>query len=244
MLTQTLTSTPIGAPDISRSKPAGSNAKRRRGYPGAVSTCARAPTRDTWTHSRSLVIPFPPIVRSTPVRPPVITPKRCFRALRPISPDDSRLFQHILSGEHHLRRRFRYPRRLANGVVRDRMETRLAAHQPKSGQSAFCFRRSVRARVAARDSKDPKSKSPGCAEFVAVKPDGLLLLFKRLIFRMPTPMYQSCVAASSELLSFHERSAGKPSSSGTSVAGKCSQISSSHEGQNPVCLSTLSDVFS
>src|SRR5262249_38761425 len=28
-------------------------------------------------------------------------------------------------------------------------------------------------------------------------------------FRMPTPMYQSCVAASPELLSFHERSAGR-----------------------------------
>jgi len=37
-----------------------------------------------------------------PVSQPVITPKRRFRALRPISPEDSRLFQHILSGQYHL----------------------------------------------------------------------------------------------------------------------------------------------
>ena len=37
-----------------------------------------------------------------PVSQPVITSKRRFRALRPISPDDSRLFRHVLSGQHLL----------------------------------------------------------------------------------------------------------------------------------------------
>ena len=37
-----------------------------------------------------------------PVSQPVITQNRRFRALQPISPADSRLFQHILSGEHLL----------------------------------------------------------------------------------------------------------------------------------------------
>jgi hypothetical protein len=37
-----------------------------------------------------------------PVSQPVITEKRRFRALRPISPADSQLFQHILSGENLL----------------------------------------------------------------------------------------------------------------------------------------------
>lgn len=37
-----------------------------------------------------------------PVSQPVITATRRFRPLRPISPEDSRLFQHILAGEHLL----------------------------------------------------------------------------------------------------------------------------------------------
>ena len=35
-----------------------------------------------------------------PVCQPVVRDKRRFRPLRPTSPDDSRLFQHILDGEH------------------------------------------------------------------------------------------------------------------------------------------------
>jgi hypothetical protein len=37
-----------------------------------------------------------------PVSQPVTTAKRRFRALQPISPADSQLFQHILSGEHFI----------------------------------------------------------------------------------------------------------------------------------------------
>ena len=37
-----------------------------------------------------------------PISPPVIANGRRFRPLRPISPDESRIFQEILAGEHLL----------------------------------------------------------------------------------------------------------------------------------------------
>ena len=67
-----------------------------------------------------------------PVSQPVITDKRRFRALRPISPGDSQLFQQILSGEHSLQgvrnrdlRRAIYPQEECDADKRHRASGRI-----------------------------------------------------------------------------------------------------------------------
>src|SRR5262245_29004673 len=64
------------------------------------------------------------------------------------------------------------------------METTLAGDKAKLGQAASPAFVGASASRSPRLQR-PKSKSPGLAEFVAVRSDALLMLFKRLIIVFP-----------------------------------------------------------